>query len=139
MKGSTRILVFLVSTLVFLTALVYFLAAYSEYIDGISDHGAQIEIMLFSVVGIAHVPLAIWMLRNKMNSRAPYVISIIISLALIGLYGLARITILPIVGLESSFGEIDIISKILQASIVVISLFLLPELRRRQSYEIHGT
>lgn len=139
MKDSTRLLVFLASALMFSTAAVYFIAAYSEYAEDVSEHGVQIEIMLFSAVGIAHVPLAIWMLNNKLNSRAPYVISIITSLALIGLYGAARIISLPIVGLENSLGKIDVISKILQVSIVTISLFLLPRLKRRQSYEIHGT
>ena len=139
MKDSTRLLVFLVSALMLSTAAVYFLAAYSEYIEDISEHGTQIEIMLFSTVGIAHVPLAIWMLRNKMNSRAPYVISIIISLVLIGLYGAARIIILPIVGLESDFGEIDVISKILQAGIIVVSVLLLPELKKNQRFEMHET
>ncbi len=137
MKDSTRLLVFLVSALMLSTAAVYFLVAYSEYIEDISEHGTQIEIMLFSAVGIAHVPLAIWMLKNKMNSRAPYVISIIISLVLIGLYGAARIIILPTVGLESSVGIIDIISKVLQVGIIVTSLSLLPELKKNQRYEIH--
>lgn len=140
MKDSTRRLVFLVSALMLSTAVVYFLAAYFEFNEeDVLEHGAQIEIMLFSVVGITHVPLAIWILKNKMNSRAPYVISIIISLVLIGLYGAARIISLPIVGLESGFGEIDVISKILQVGIIVISVLLLPELKKNQRYEIHGS
>lgn len=133
MTVSTRFLVYLVSALMFSTAVVYFLAAYLES-DNVSDHGAQIEIMLFSVVGIAHIPLGVWMLKNRLSSMAPYVISIIISVALIGLYGAAKITILPIVGLESSVGTIDLTSKVLQIGIIVISAMVMPELKRNQNF-----
>lgn len=138
MKGTARFSVFLVSTLMFSTAAIYFLAAYSEFNEDVSEHGAQIEIILFLVVGLTHLPLGAWMLTNKPNSRAPYVISIIISVVLIGLYAAARTTSLPIVGLESSTGTIDIVSKVLQVGIIVVSVLLLPELKKNQRYEIHG-
>lgn len=139
MKDSTKLLVFLVSALMLSTATVYFLAAYFEFNEDIAEHGTQIEIILFSAVGIAHIPLAIWMLMNKMNSRAPYVISIVISVVLIGLYGLARTISLPIVGLESDAGIIDIASKVLQVGIIVFSTSLVPKLKKNQRYEIHET
>ena len=139
MKGSTRNLVILVSGLMFSTAAVYFLAAYSDLDESISDHGAQIEVMLFSLVGVTHIPLGLWMLRNNMNSRAPYVISVVISLALIGLYVAARVISMPIVGLESNTGAIDIVSKVLQSGIIIVSISLLPELKKNQRFEIHET
>lgn len=122
----------------FSTGAVYFLAAYLESAEDVSEHGTQIEIMLFTVVGMTYIPFGIWMLKNKLNSRAPYVISIVISVSLIGLYGAARIISLPIVGLESGIGIIDMASKVLQIGIVVISTILLPELKKNQGYEIHG-
>lgn len=120
------------------TSAVYFLAAYSSLSEDITEHSVQIEMILFITVAVTYVPLGIWMLYNKMNSRAPYVISVVFSAALIGLYFAAKTISMPIVGLESGVGEIDAISKVLQGTTVVISLFLLPELKRRQSYEIHG-
>lgn len=123
----------------FATSIVYFLAAYSSFSEDISDHAVQIELILFATVAVTYVPLGIWMIYNKMNSRAPYVISVVFSAALIGLYFAAKTISMPIVGLESGIGEIDAISKILQIAIVIISLLLLPELKKRQSYEIHGT
>ena len=119
------------------TSAVYFLAAYSSLNEDVTEHSVQIEMILFVTVGITYAPLGIWMLKNKMNSRAPYVISTVFSSALIGLYFTAKTISMPIVGLESDVAEIDIISKILQVAIVVISLFLLPGLKRRQSYETH--
>ena len=121
------------------TSIVYFLAAYSSFSEDTSEHAVQIELILFVTVAVTYVPLGIWMIYNKMNSRAPYVISVIFSAALIGLYFAAKTISMPIVGLESGVGEIDVLSKILQVAIVAISLLLLPELKRRQSYEIHGT
>ncbi|HJT10230.1 MAG TPA: hypothetical protein VJ771_05545 [Candidatus Nitrosotalea sp.] len=121
------------------TSAVYFLAAYLSLNENLAEHSVQIEMILFVTVGITYAPLGIWMLKNKMNSRSPYVISTVFSSALVGLYFAAKTISMPIVGLEGSVGEIDVTSKILQVAIVVISLFLLPELKRRQNYEIHGT
>lgn len=138
MKGSTNSFVFLVSGLMFATGIIYFIAAYFELDEGISDHGPQIEVMLFSVIGLTHIPLGLWMIRNNMNSRAPYVISVVISLALIGLYVAARFISMPIVGLEGNTGIIDITSKVLQTGIIIVSILLLPELKKNQKFEIHG-
>ena len=136
---KTTSLVHITCILILSTSAVYFLAAYSSLNENLAEHSVQIEMILFTTVGITYVPLGIWMLKNKMNSRAPYVISAMFSSALIGLYFAAKTISVPIVGLENNIGEIDITSKILQGVIVVISLFLLPELKRRQNYEIHGT
>lgn len=121
----------------FSTVVVYFLAAYFEFSEDVLEHGTQIEIILFSIVGLTYLPLGAWMLMNKLNSRAPYVISIIISAVLIGLYVAARITSIPIVGLEIDTGTIDIASKVLQVGIITVSVLLSPELKRNQRYEIH--
>ena len=120
-----------------ITATIYFLAAYLEASEDVSEHAVQIEIILFAVIGITYVPLGVWMLKNRLNSRAPYVISVVISVALIGLYVAAKTISLPITGLERDVGIIDVTSKVLQVAIVIISIILLPQLKKNQSYEIH--
>lgn len=124
MKKIYRYFVFLVAALMFSTGAVYFLAAYLESVEDISEHGAQVEIILFTVVGITHMPFGVWMLKNRLNSRAPYVISTVISLSLIGLYVIAKMITMPIVGLESDVGVVDAGSKVLQVVIVIISVML---------------
>ena len=132
MKESSRLLVHIITLFMLSTAGVYFLATYLESTEDITEHAAQVEIILFSMVGITYIPLGIWMLKNRLNSRAPYVISIVISLALIGLYIAAKTVIMPIVGLEINVGIIDIISKVLQVAIVVTSVILLPQMKKNQ-------
>jgi hypothetical protein len=90
--------------------------------DGVAS---QIQTMLFTTAAIAYLPLGIWMVKNKLHSRAPYVIASLISIALIGLYVASRTTNLPIVGIQDDVGLIDILSKVTQGAIVVVSLLLL--------------
>jgi len=134
MKKIYGCFVFLAAALMFSTGTVYFLAAYLEATEDISEHGAQVEIILFTIVGITHMPFSVWMLKNRLNSRAPYVISTVISLSLIGLYVAAKMITMPIVGIESDVGVVDAGSKVLQVVIVIISIMLLPELKRNQIY-----
>jgi hypothetical protein len=67
------------------------------------------------------------MLRNSTTkySKLPYVISIVGSLILIGLYIASRTFALPIVGLQEDIGSIDIISKVLQVGIIAGSVCIL--------------
>ena len=78
----------------------------------------------FIIVGIAYIPIAIWMLKVKHNNKIPYIIAIIGSAALIIFYILTRTINLPSIGLQSDIGMIDITSKVIQGAIISIaSLF----------------
>jgi len=100
------------------------MTAYSQMKES-SDVSSQIQTMLFTTAAIAYFPLGIWMVKNKLHSRAPYVIASLISIALIGLYVVSRTIPLPIVGIQSDVGMVDILSKITQGAIIVVSLALL--------------
>lgn len=103
---------------------IYFVTAYSQMQES-SDVPSQIQTMLFTTAAIVYLPLGIWMIKNNLHSRAPYVIASLVSLALIGLYALSRTVSLPLVGIQEDVGIVDILAKITQGSIIVISLLLL--------------
>jgi hypothetical protein len=88
--------------------------------------------MLFATAAITYLPLGIWMFKNKLHSRAPYVIASLISIALIGLYIASRTINLPVVGIQDDVGLIDILSKVAQGSVVVVSLLLLRNWNREK-------
>jgi len=132
MKKSTRTSILITSLLMLLSGMIYFTSSYAESSDAQNDVGSQIQTMFFATAGIVYVPLGIWMLKNKLHSRAPYVISILISAFLIALYILSRNINLPIVGIQTDVGAIDLVAKIIQAAIVAISVILLRDLKKEQ-------
>ena len=111
---------------------IYFLAAYFESAEFNTELAAQIETMFFTTAGILYFPLGIWMTKNGFNSRAPYIMAITSSVALIGLYAASRMVNLPVVGKQDDFGVLDIASKVLQVVIIAISVILLPKLKKAQ-------
>ncbi len=125
MVNSTNLLVFIVGGLMLITGGIYFYESYSESSEFNTELAAQAETMFFATAGILYVPFGIWMLKSKLTSRAPYIISIIGSVALIVLYIASRNVNLPIVGQQEDVGVTDLASKILQAGIIVICSVLL--------------
>lgn len=124
MKKSTQQFILIATILVLANSGIYFVTAYSQMKES-NDVGSQVQTMLFTTAAITYLPLGIWMVKNKLHSRAPYVIASLVSLALIGLYIVSRTTALPVVGIQDDVGLIDILSKITQGSIIVVSLLLL--------------
>ena len=124
MRKSTQQFILIATILVLANSGIYFVTAYSQMKE--SDNiGSQIQTMLFTTAAITYLPLGIWMVKNKLHSRAPYVIASLISIALIGLYIASRTTTLPVVGIQDDVGLIDILSKVTQGAIIVVSLLLL--------------
>ncbi|MBI3841937.1 MAG: hypothetical protein HY295_02135 [Thaumarchaeota archaeon] len=130
MKVSKKSILF-AAMLVFASGLIYFYAAFSQSKESM-DAASQIQTMFFTVSGIAFVPLGIWMLKNRLYSRAPYVIATIISVAMIGFYVASRTVNLPVVGIQDDTGPIDIASKVVQGTIIITSALLMPHLKREQ-------
>jgi hypothetical protein len=124
MKKSTQQFILIATILVLTNSGIYFVTAYSQMKES-DDAGSQVQTMLFTTAAITYLPLGIWMVKNKLHSRAPYVIASLISIALIGLYIISRTTALPVVGIQGDVGLIDILSKVTQGAIIVISLLLL--------------
>jgi hypothetical protein len=124
MKKSTQQFILIATILVLANSGIYFVTAYSQMKES-ADAASQVQTMLFTTAAITYLPLGIWMVKNKLHSRAPYVIASLISLALIGLYITSRTTALPVVGIQGDVGLVDILSKVTQGSIIVVSLLLL--------------
>ena len=124
MKNSTSQLILIITILAFSNSGIYFVTAYSQMQES-TDDSSKIQTMLFATSAISYLPLGIWMLKNKLHSRAPYVITSLISFALIGLYVVSRTITLPVVGIQEDVGTIDILSKITQGSIIVLSVLLI--------------
>ena len=89
------------------------------------DASSMIQTLVFATAAVSYLPLGIWMVKNRLHSRAPYVITSLISLVLIGLYVASRTVPLPMVGIQQDVGMIDIITKITQGTIIMMSLILI--------------
>ena len=111
--------------------IIYFVTSYTQSLEG-NDPGSQIQTMFFATAGIVYIPLGIWMLRNKLHSRGPYVISILVSIFLVLLYVASRTINLPVVGVQEDIGVVDIATKIIQVGIIAISVRLVQDLKKEQ-------
>jgi hypothetical protein len=124
-KSKRIAAIYAVTIMMLSTGIIYFVAA-SE-----TESSASVEMTLFVVSGCAYIAVGLWMAKSK-GSRIPYIVAIVGSLVLIGLYVLSRTVSLPIVGLQEDIGTIDILSKILQIGIVVGSVYLLKQNKRQE-------
>jgi len=131
MKKSIQQSILIIVILVLGNSGIYFVTAYSQMQES-SNLPSQIQTMLFATAAIVYLPLGIWMIKNNLHSRAPYVIASLVSIALIGLYVLSRTVSLPLVGIQEDVGIVDILAKITQGSIVVISLLLLQNWKKQK-------
>ncbi|MGI0046209.1 MAG: hypothetical protein ACREBB_03345 [Nitrosotalea sp.] len=132
MKNSVQQFIMIATVLVLANSGIYFFTAYSQMQQS-SDIGSQIQTMLFTTAAVSYLPLGIWMIKNKLHSRAPYVIASLISIALIGLYAVSRTVNLPVVGVQEDVGVVDILCKVTQGAIVVVSLLLLRNWSREKT------
>jgi hypothetical protein len=82
--------------------------------------------VFFVICGIAYIPVGIWMVaRTKLANRTTrrYIIAIAGSAALIALYVVSRMSSLPLVGLQTDVGTIDVLAKVLEAGIIAGSVY----------------
>lgn len=133
MQRSIRSSIVIVSILTVLSGTIYFISSYVESLDAnSSDVGSQIQTMFFATAGIVYVPLGIWMLKNRLHSRAPYMISILVSVFMMVLYIASRNINLPVVGIQTDVGVIDLATKTIQLGIIAFSATLLRDLKKYQ-------
>lgn len=123
MNKLTSVLIILITILALSNSGIYFAVAYSQMQES-ADGPSQIQTMLFATAAISYLPLGIWMIKNRLHSRAPYVIASLLSIALLGLYVASRTMSLPVVGMQEDIGMIDIAAKILQGGIIALSVVL---------------
>ncbi len=131
------LIVYIITALMISTSIIYFYVSYHDYQELLqmsstpaSQDASDIlatrnEMTFFLVVAIAYIPIALWMLKVKHNNKIPYIIAIAGSTALIIFYILTRTVDLPLIGLQTDVGTIDIASKIVQGSIVALSSFVI--------------
>lgn len=131
LNKTTKKSILIVSSLMSVCGIIYFITSYTQSLEG-NDPGSQIQTMFFATAGIVYIPLGIWMLRNRLHSRGPYVISILVSIFLVVLYVASRTINLPVVGIQEDIGTVDIITKIIQVGIIAISVRLVQELKKEQ-------
>jgi hypothetical protein len=122
--------------LISITALIYFLAAYHDVEElknmdsNIQERfGTQVELTLFLIVGFGYIGISVWILITKVNTFIPYLITIFGSAFLIGIYMVAITKGVPIVGVEREADILATVSKMLQASIISISIILICSVR----------
>jgi len=96
------------------------------------DSGAFIETAFFAGVGAAYIPIGLWATITRHTSKVPYILAIGGSVALIGLYILSRNADIPFVGQQYDVGFIDILSKVLQGGIIVVSAYIILSIRREK-------
>jgi hypothetical protein len=143
-SNKSAILVYVIAALMISTAAIYFIVASEDYSDisqsassssagssnsteskDSSDTIASVnEMVFFIVIGIAYSAAGIWMVENKYYSKVPYVLAAIGSVALIAFYISTRTINIPSIGIQDDVGTIDILSKVLQAAIAGMSIYI---------------
>ncbi|MGB8035511.1 MAG: hypothetical protein WCF03_16985 [Nitrososphaeraceae archaeon] len=84
----------------------------------------SLELPLFLTAGISYVLIGLWMLIDKKSSKVPYIISMVGSIFLIGLYIASHTVDLPLIGLEH-VGFLDLLTTALQGGIVAVSAYVM--------------
>lgn len=156
MNKSLKIIAYLVAGVMLSTSIIYFVTGYQQLTDetGSGFHemagdknelpadsdldahqwaelelAGKVQTVFFITIGLLYIPTGIWMVKNR-ESKKPYLIALGGSLSLIILYMLSRIINLPLVGLQTDVGPIDVASKVLQGAIVMGCFYFLV-LRRK--------
>lgn len=74
--------------------------------------------------GIGYAAIGLWMILDKRNSKIPYIIAIVGSLILLGIYIASRTVGISSLGIEP-VGLLDVIVGVFQGEIIAISLYIL--------------
>jgi hypothetical protein len=93
--------------------------------------------IFFIIVGVVSIIVAVWMLKNKHNSKVPYIIAAVGSLGIIILYIITRTVNIPYLGLEAEVNAIDILSKVLQVGIIIGSAIVIRQQQREQQLKLY--
>ena len=83
-----------------------------------------LEFPLSVGAGIGYAAIALWMILDKRNSKIPYIVAIVGSLILLGIYFASRTVGISTLGTEP-IGLLDAIVAGLQVAIIAISLYIL--------------
>jgi len=84
----------------------------------------NLEFPLSIGAGVGYAAIGIWMILDKRNSKIPYIMAIVGSLILLGIYASSRTIGISSLGREH-IGLLDAIVAALQVAIIAISLYIL--------------
>jgi O-antigen/teichoic acid export membrane protein len=117
-------IIYILTVLIFYTSGVCFAIVYQETEEFRTESGSelmtsQIEVLFFTLCGIAHVPIGFWVYKNRKNDAGPYLIAVTGSLLIVLLYILYKIIAPPINDSHEDFGVLNILSRTLQVSIII--------------------
>lgn len=95
----------------------------------------QIETPILLIIGIAYLFMAIMPIIFRPSSSIPFILIIIGSGFLIGLYIISRTIGFPQIGIEH-VGPLDLVTNLFQGGIIACSLYLLKAKRRLNNVKI---
>ncbi len=104
------------------------------------DIGTELQTAFFAIAGVASLGVAAWILiTRKKIPKPPYIVAAAGSVFLIGFYIISRTVELPIVGIQSDVGDLDIVSKVLQAAVIGLSIYTISVSRRKEKEKIKSS
>jgi hypothetical protein len=138
------IIVYSLAAVLVASGIAYIMVANSEYSDykdlaSVGVKGGEVaekqfEISFFIVAAAIYFGLCVWVLKSKeKRTKAPYVISIAVSVFLIVAYVASRTVGVPIVGVEYYIGRLDIFAKALQAIVIGLSFVAILNMKKQKS------
>jgi len=77
------------------------------------------------------------MLKNKRDSKIPYIIAAAGSLGIIILYIITRTVNIPYLGLEAEVNSIDILSKVLQVGIIIGPAIVIRQQQKEKQLKLY--
>jgi low temperature requirement protein LtrA len=139
-------IVYITAALMLLTGAIYFYVASQDYADiSQSAHlstGAKNaqdimattnEMIFFIIIGLGYIAVGIYTLENTYRNKIPYMMAIVGSSALILFYILTRTINIPSIGIQDDIGVTDVLTKVMQAAIVALSVYILVSLTKRKT------
>jgi hypothetical protein len=84
----------------------------------------NLEFPLSISAGVGYAGIGLWMILDKRNSKIPYIVAIIGSLVLLGIYFTSRTVGISSLGKEP-IGLLDTLVAALQVAIIAVSLYIL--------------
>jgi hypothetical protein len=104
------------------------------------DIGTELQTAFFAVAGVASLGVAVWiLLTRKKITKPPYIVAAAGSAFLLVFYIISRTIELPIVGIQSDIGDLDIVCKILQAAVIGLSVYAISVLHRKEKEKIKSS
>jgi hypothetical protein len=156
MQKKNKTVALTVAGLLIATGIIYLISAYEEPIQAAEesnaniagssssamDIGTLVQTTFFAITGLASIGVAVWISitsrKRIMIQHTAYIVAAAGSAFLILFYIVSRTVNLPIVGIQTDIGSIDIITKVLQGIVVGLSVYtvstshkMLNEIRNR--------